>query len=390
MTSHTATAARRAVEPFRAMALVAEAEQMAAKGDDIVMLCIGQPAAPAPLAVREAAAKAVENGRIGYTASAGMMVLRKRIARYYGEHYDVDLDPRRVIVTTGSSGAFMLTFLTLFDPGAKVAIPAPGYPAYRNILNALAVEPVELATGPASRWALTDKMLAEAHGETPLDGVLVTNPNNPNGTMMMPDALRAVIDRAESLGVSVISDEIYHGLTYDMPEMTALSHTDKAVIINSFSKYFCMSGWRLGWLVAPPHLVEPIERLQQSLFICPPQISQLAALAVFDARAELDAVKQGYLENRDFLLGELPRLGFRSIQPVDGAFYAYADVSGLSNDSERFCREALLHAKTAITPGTDFDTKRGRAWVRFSFAGSKEELARGVERLETFIGSRAS
>lgn len=379
---------RSIVEPFRAMEVVALASKMQARGDDIVMMCVGQPSAPAPRAAREAAKAAIEKGRIGYTPAKGIEPLRQRIAKHYHERYNVELDPERVIVTTGSSAGFMLAFMALFDEKNRVAIPSPGYPAYRNILKALSLVPAEIVTNSASRWVITPNMLDKEHALDPLHGVLVANPNNPNGTMLKPEAFEAIISKAKELDVHFISDEIYHGLTYGAQEETALKYSDHAIIINSFSKYFCMTGWRVGWMIVPEEMVTTINRLQQNAFICAPEVSQIAALNAFDGVDELEATKQGYLKNRQFLLDALPKLGLSELQPVDGAFYVYANASRLTNDTEAFCREVLTHAKTAITPGTDFDSSRGHAWVRLSFAGSFDEMEKGIERLGNYLSSR--
>jgi aspartate/methionine/tyrosine aminotransferase len=373
------------VEPFRAMGVVAAASKMQTEGQDVVMMCVGQPSAPATLAAREAAKAAISAGKIGYTPALGIKPLRERLSQHYLDRYGEEVSPDRIVVTTGSSAGFMLAFLTLFDEGDRVAIPSPGYPAYRNILKALSLKPVEIESEASSRWVLTPQMLEAAHQEERLHGALIANPNNPNGTMMVPDAFKSLINTSNELGITFISDEIYHGLTFDVKEETALKYSDQAIIINSFSKYFCMTGWRIGWMIVPEHLVETVNRLQQNAFICAPEISQIAALHAFDGLDELEATKASYKENRDLLLAELPKLGFREIQPVDGAFYVYANCSQLSNDSEAFCQDILNQAKTAITPGTDFDTKRGKAWVRFSFAGSKADMKNGLQRLGDYL-----
>lgn len=372
---------RSAVEPFRAMNVVASAAAMQANGEDITMMCVGQPSAPTPSSARMAAKAAIEKGVIGYTPAKGIEVLRKRISHHYCERYGVSLDPDRVVVTTGSSAGFMLCFLALFEEGAKVAIPSPGYPAYRNILRALSLVPQELETNSRSRWVVNSSMLESAHRKSKLDGLLIANPNNPNGTMMLPESFKEVITKAEELDIALISDEIYHGLTYGVKEETALKYSDNAIIINSFSKYFCMTGWRIGWMIVPENLVETVNRLQQNAFICAPEISQIAALHAFDDLEELELVKAGYLKNRNLLLAQLPNLGFGEIQPADGAFYVYCDVSRLTNDSEKFCADVLKHAKVALTPGTDFDTQRGNNWVRISFAGSFKDMQKGIGRL---------
>ena len=376
------------VEPFRAMSVVARAGELSAAGSDVISMCIGQPFAPAPHAAREAAAAAAQRGRIGYTAAPGMPALRARIARHYGEHYGIEPDPARVFVTTGSSAGFMLSFIACFDEGARVAIPSPGYPAYRNILRALSLEPVEIETSAQDRWVITPELLADAHAKKPLQGLLVANPNNPNGTMMQPDAFARLVGAARDLGIRFISDEIYHGLTYGMAEATALGLDDEAFVINSFSKYFCMTGWRVGWIIVPPSMIDRIDRLQQNAFICAPEISQIAALAAFEGRDEMEAVRKGYEINRAMFLKRLPELGFRTIQPIDGAFYAYADASALTNDTTAFASALLEEAKVAITPGLDFDMRHGSQWVRLSFCGDLETLSRGFDRIGEWLAKR--
>lgn len=377
--------ARSQVEPFRAMSVVARAEELAARGNDVVLMCVGQPSAPAPAAARAAASKAAQAGRIGYTSAAGTAALRRRISRHYGDRYGIEPDPARIFVTTGSSAGFILSFLAAFDPGERVAIPSPGYPAYRNILRALSLEPVEIACRAEDRWVVTPRLLEEAHAAAPISGLLVANPNNPNGTMIEPGAFRTLVEATREMGIRLISDEIYHGLTYGMAETTALDLDDEAFIINSFSKYFCMTGWRIGWMIVPETMVETIERLQQNAFICAPEISQIAALAAFDGIAELEAVRTGYERNRELLLARLPRLGLAEIQPIDGAFYAYADASALTADTGEFAARLLEEAYVAVTPGIDFDSRRGRNWLRFSFAGDHDRLNEGLDRIAAWL-----
>ncbi|GIL00830.1 MAG: aminotransferase [Alphaproteobacteria bacterium] len=381
-----AASSRSRIEPFRAMSVVARAGELAGAGRDIVLMCVGQPDAPAPLAAREAAARAALAGPIGYTASAGTPALRRRIARHYRERYGVEPDPARVYVTTGSSAGFILSFLAAFDAGDRVAIPAPGYPAYRNILRALSLEPVEIECVAADRWVITPALLEAAHARAPLAGLLVANPNNPNGTMLRPEAFHALVDAARALGIRLISDEIYHGLTFDMAETTALGLDEDAFVINSFSKFFCMTGWRVGWMVVPEAMIETVDRLQQNAFICAPEISQIAALAAFDGMAELEAVRRGYARNRALMLARLPRLGFGEVQPIDGAFYAYAEAGALADDTARFAARLLEEAGVAVTPGVDFDARRGRRWLRFSFAGDHGRIAEGLDRIEAWLG----
>lgn len=380
--------ARSDVEPFRAMSVVARAAELTAAGRDIVTLCVGQPAAPAPAPARAAAIRALERGPISYTSAPGLEPLRRRIARHCLDRYGVEPDPARVFVTTGSSAGFILSFVACFDAGDRVAIPSPGYPAYRNILRALSLEPVEIPTTAEDRWVMTPQALEAAHRRHGLAGVLVANPNNPNGVMMKPEAFAALVEKARELGIRFISDEIYHGLTFGMPETTALALDDQAIVINSFSKYFCMTGWRVGWMIVPDAMTGVFDRLQQNAFICAPEISQIAALAAFEGVDELEAVKRSYEANRALVLQRLPQLGFGEIQPVDGAFYAYADCSGLTGDSEAFCSRLLEEAGVALTPGLDFDPQRGRSWIRLSFCGDRARLVEGFSRMAAWLSGR--
>jgi aspartate/methionine/tyrosine aminotransferase len=373
------------VSAFLAMDVLAAAAAKERRGDRVVHMEVGQPSAPAPRLAREAARAALDLGRIGYTEALGVAPLRERIARHYREAYGVDAAPERVIVTTGSSAAFVLAFLSLFDAGARVAITAPGYPAYRNILEALDLEPVALPLTKADGWIMTAAAVERAHRERPLQGILAMSPANPSGTMIGRDALAMLGETCRTHGLWFISDEIYHGLTYREPAATALAGDDDAVVINSFSKYYCMTGWRIGWMVVPERLVRPIERLAQNLYISPPYLSQVAALAAFEAGEELEAVKAGYARNRDMLLDELPRLGLGEMHPVDGAFYIYADVARFTNDSVGFCRRMLDEAGVAATPGLDFDPVEGAHYVRFSFAGSDDDCREAVRRLATWL-----
>ncbi len=378
-------ALRASVAPFIAMEVLTQARAIEAKGGHIVHMELGEPGAPAPRAAREAAKRAIEQGPIGYTPALGLPSLRERIASHYRDSYGVSLDPGRVAVTTGSSAGFILAFLACFDVGNRVAIASPGYPAYRNILEALGIEPVIVETGPADRWAITPGAIHAAHRERPLNGVLVMSPANPTGVMMGQASIAALAGECKRLGLWLISDEIYHGLTYEAAATTALAQSSEAIIVNSFSKYFCMTGWRIGWLVLPERLVRPIERLAQNLFISPPYLSQVAAEASFEATRELEAVKSGYAQSRTLLLEALPRMGLSELLPVDGAFYVYGDVTRLTNDSVEFCHRALTEAGVAMTPGLDFDRERGARYVRLSFAGSPESVRDGVERLGNWL-----
>jgi aspartate/methionine/tyrosine aminotransferase len=373
--------ARSDVPPFMVMDVMAAAARIEAAGGRVIHMEVGQPAAPAPSTAIAAARAALAAGRIGYTETLGIPPLRARIARHYADAYGVPVDPARVIVTTGSSGGFILAFLALFEPGDRVAVALPGYPPYRHILTALGCQPVPIETTQATRWTITPEMLIAAHRKTPLKGVLIASPANPTGTMMAAEALRDLIEVAEGEGMRFISDEIYHGLDYAFAAETAARLSDHAVIINSFSKYFCMTGWRIGWMVVPEPLIRPIERLQGNLAISVPTLSQIAAQAAFDGRAEMEAVKHGYEENRRILLDGLPKAGLDRILPVDGAFYLYADVSRFADDSFAFAKRMLEETHVAATPGVDFDPLRGRHFVRFCYAGSAAEMHEAVERI---------
>lgn len=385
VTVEVAPSLRSRVAPFLAMETFKEAAQLAASGRSIVRLEAGEPGAPAPRPAREAARRLIESGRIGYTQALGLPSLRERIARHYRETYGVRVEAERVAVTTGSSAGFILSFIALFEAGARVAIAAPGYPAYRNILEALGVEVVTIETRAADRHVVSAQAIEEAHLQTPLDGVLLMSPSNPTGTMMADEALRDVARLCSRLRLRFISDEIYHGLTYERPAQTALAFSDEAIVVNSFSKYYCMTGWRIGWLVLPPSLVQTVERLAQSFAISAPTISQAAAEAAFDGVEELEAVKAGYARSRAILAEELPRMGLGEYAPIDGAFYVYTDVSRLTNDSLAFCKRMLHEAGVAATPGVDFDRERGARHVRFSFAGAESEVREGLSRLRAWL-----
>jgi aspartate/methionine/tyrosine aminotransferase len=377
--------ARSDVPPFIVMDVMAAAARIEAAGGHVIHMEVGQPAAPAPSSAIKAAQAALAAGRIGYTAALGIPSLRARIAQHYRDRYGVAVDPGRIVVTTGSSGGFILAFLALFEPGDRVALANPGYPPYRHIQTALGCEPVLIETKAETRWALTGEALLAAHRRSPLAGVVVASPANPTGTMMDKAALSHLIEAAEGEGIRVISDEIYHGLDYAFPAVTAAALSERALIINSFSKYFCMTGWRVGWLVAPEPLVRPIERLQGNLAISVPTLSQHAAQAAFDGRAEMEAVKHGYEENRKILVAGLPKAGLDTFLPVDGAFYLYADISRFSNDSAAFARTMLEEAHVAVTPGIDFDPLHGKDFVRFCYAGSAAEMREAVQRIGVWL-----
>jgi aspartate/methionine/tyrosine aminotransferase len=369
------------VPPFIVMDVMAAAAQREAQGAHIIHMEVGQPAAPAPAVAIKAAQAALTHGRIGYTETLGIPALRARIARHYEDTYDLSLDPARVVVTTGSSGGFILAFLSLFEPGDRVALANPGYPPYRHILSALGCEPVLIETSAETRWALSAKALIAVHQRAPLKGVVIASPANPTGTMMDADALTRLIAVAEAEGIRVISDEIYHGLDYAFAAETATNTSEHAVVINSFSKYFCMTGWRVGWMVVPGVLVRPVERLQGNLAISVPTLAQVAAEAAFEGREEMEAVKRGYEENRRILTEGLPKAGLDKFLPVDGAFYLYADISRFSDDSLNFAKRMLNEAGVAATPGIDFDPVNGKHFLRFCYAGSAAEMHEAVERI---------
>jgi aspartate/methionine/tyrosine aminotransferase len=370
-----------AVEPFIVMDVMAAAAEKEAAGDTVIHLEVGQPSTPAPKGSIAAAHAALDADRIGYVAALGIPALRERIARHYREAYGADVAAERVIVTTGSSGGFPLAFLASFDAGDRVALAAPGYPAYRNILAALNLEAVDLPTSAADRFQPTVAALEKAG---PIAGLIVASPSNPTGTMVSRAELGALADWCHQRGVRLISDEIYHGIVYGDQAVSAVEVSDHAIVINSFSKYFSMTGWRVGWLVVPPELVRPIERLAQNFFISVPTLSQHAAVAAFDGRDELDGHVRRYRANRDLLMAGLPAVGLDRLAPAQGAFYLYADVAHLTNDSRDFCKRMLAEAGVATTPGVDFDRARGAGTLRISFAGSTAEMEEAVRRLKAW------
>jgi aspartate/methionine/tyrosine aminotransferase len=350
-----------------------------ARGRTVVHMEVGQPGTPAPRAAREALARAMAAGPLGYTVALGLPELRARIARLYAAWYGVDLDPGRVVVTAGSSAAFILAFTSLFDAGERVAIAEPGYPSYRNILRALDVEPVGVPARLEDRFQPTPETLPAG-----IAGLLVASPANPTGSMLGRDALAALIGAARARGIAFVSDEIYHGIHYGERAVSALEIDDEAYVINSFSKYFSMTGWRVGWMVVPEAHVRRVERLAQNLYICPPHASQVAALAALDATEELEANLAVYRANRALLLEGLPQAGFARIAPPDGAFYAYADVAEMTEDSRALAGRLLREAGVAATPGVDFDPGRGLRTLRFSYAGPTAAIAEGLRRLEAW------
>ncbi len=372
------------VDPFIVMDVMEAARKAEEAGRHIIHMEVGQPATGAPSGALKALGAALETNALGYTVALGLPELRRRIARLYGEWYNVDLNPERVIITPGSSGAFLLAFTALFDSGDRVGIGAPGYPSYRQILKALGLTPVDIQTAPENRL---QPVAADLKGQD-LAGLMVASPANPTGTMLDHAAMRALIEATQDAGASFISDEIYHGLEYEAKAVTALEITDETYVINSFSKFFSMTGWRVGWMVVPEDHVRVVERIAQNMFICAPHASQVAALAAMDCEEELRGNLAVYARNRQLMLEELPKAGFTNIAPPDGAFYVYADVSDLTSDSRSFAAEILEKAGVAVTPGLDFDPVRGATTLRFSYARSTADIEEGLARLRTFMAQR--
>lgn len=374
---------RGVIPSFIVMDVMREANQLEARGDSILHLEVGQPGTGAPAGVLDAVRDIMSRDRMGYTDAFGVPSLRERIARHCRDQYGVRVSADNVVVTTGSSGAFVLSFLAAFDVGDRVALASPGYPAYRNILAALGIKVVDIQTDADSNFQPNPKILADAleNSGVGLDGLVVASPSNPTGTMLRPDELRDVMAFCDTHSIRFISDEIYHGITYEQPAQTALAYGRDAVVINSFSKYFSMTGWRLGWMVLPDDLLRAVECLGQNLFISPPTVSQYAGVAAFDCQDELEANVARYAANRAMLLKELPKAGFDRLASADGAFYIYADVTSLTNNSPEFCRQMLAETGVAATPGTDFDPSRGHRFMRFSFSGDEAEIEEAAQRL---------
>jgi aspartate/methionine/tyrosine aminotransferase len=376
------TSRRGAIPPFIVMDVMREANRRAAAGENIIHLEVGQPSTPAPRGVLEAAREALARDVLGYTDALGLPALRQAIAAHYQNTYGLAIDPVQIVVTTGSSAGFILAFLAAFDPGDRVALASPAYPCYRNILAALDLVPVELSAGPAEHYQATLDLIRSA--KDGIDGVILASPANPTGSMLDPGDLAAIARHCEAAGIRLVSDEIYHGITYGKKASTAAASSAEAIVINSFSKYFSMTGWRIGWMVAPKPMLRAIECLAQNLYISPPALSQHAALAAFHCAEELDANVARYAENRAMLLAELPKAGFDRFAPADGAFYLYADIAHITNDSTEFCRRMLHDIGVACTPGTDFDRARGHATMRFCFAVSPAEIADAARRIKNW------
>ncbi|MBN4016608.1 aminotransferase class I/II-fold pyridoxal phosphate-dependent enzyme [Rhodospirillaceae bacterium AH-315-P19] len=373
---------RGAVPPFLVMDVLRAANEREAAGEDVLHLEVGQPGTGAPAAVVAATQAVLASDPLGYTEALGLPRLRTRIAAHYGEAYGLDVAPERIVITTGASGGFLLAFLSAFEAGDRVGIVEPGYPAYRNILNALGLQPIAIRASMENRFQPSVEQLVSLASD--LDGLILASPSNPTGTMLSRDAFEHLAAFCSQSGIRLISDEIYHGITYGEPAASALEFDRQAIVVNSFSKYYSMTGWRVGWMVVPEPLLRSIECLAQNLFISPPTLSQHGAIAVFDCQEELDATVAAYAKNRELLLEELPKAGFDKLAPADGAFYLYADISSFSSDSENFCRAMLEETGVAATPGIDFDPVEGNRTVRFSFAGSTATMAEAARRLKNW------
>ena len=368
------------IRPFYAMEIMARAQGLEAQGRTVAHLELGEPGGKPADAVLDAVRDCLDRP-MGYTAAKGMPALRERLARYYAERHGVDVSPERIIATTGSSSGFILTFLAGFAPGQRIAVTRPGYPAYLNILASLNLASVEIPVSPANGWRLTAADIEAAYEKSPFEGLLVASPANPTGAVLERDELAAIIACCDRLGVRFISDEIYHGLNYVGGDASALEFSQDHVVINSFSKYYCMTGWRVGWLVLPEDLIRRAEMMAQSLFISASSVSQCAALAALDAREDYDLRRDQYAGNRMVLAEGLSALGFKLAEPSDGAFYAYVDASAFTNDTMDFCIRMLDQAGVAATPGQDFDRVDGHKYVRFSYAGTREATEMALERM---------
>jgi aspartate/methionine/tyrosine aminotransferase len=377
---------RARIDPFIVMDVLASANARAAAGADVIHMEVGEPAGGPPRRVLEVARRAVCHRPLGYTEALGRPALRRAIADHYGRTQAIEVDPDRIAVTVGASGAFVLAFLAAFDPGDRVVVPEPAFPAYRNILTALGVEVVGLQLDGSNGYRPTIAAL-EALPE-PVHGLIIASPSNPTGTMLEPAELEAIAGFCRARGIRLISDEIYHGITYDRPARTVIDMAPDAIVINGFSKYFCMTGWRLGWMVMPADLLRPIERLAQNLFISAPALAQEAALTAFDCGAELDLRIDAYRRNRTALLERLPAAGLERFAPVDGAFYLYVDVSHLTDDSADLCARVLEDPGVALAPGADFDRAAGQRHVRFAFCGPQERMVEGADRLAAWLRRR--
>ena len=370
--------------PFHAMEILARAKAREAAGHSICHLELGEPAAPPAPRVLEAVRRALPDGQ-PYTHAKGQLPLRQALAGYYSSQHGVRVDPENIVVTMGSSAGFILAFLGAFGRDARIAVTRPGYPAYLNTLGGLGLPTTEIELTAANGWRLSAADIEAAYARKPFDGLLFASPANPTGAAVTREGLGDIIATCRRLGVRLISDEIYHGLDYRGPSVSALEFGDDAIVINSFSKYYCMTGWRVGWMVLPDDLVRRVEMLQQSLFISAPTLSQIAGRVALGERDYAEERKAEYARNRDILSRGLAALGFGAVAPADGAFYAYVDATPFTNDTMAFCKDLLEVAGVAATPGVDFDRKSGSRYLRFSYAGSRATIEQALERMDKFI-----
>jgi aspartate/methionine/tyrosine aminotransferase len=377
-------ATRGDVDPFIVMDVMEAARLAEAAGRHIIHMEVGQPGTGAPAAAREKLIADMADP-LGYTVGLGLPDLRARIARHYGDWYGLDLDPARVVITSGASGAFLLAFSALFDNGERVGLGTPCYPSYRQILRAVGLTPVDIPTDLADRFQPQPQHV----GDYDLAGLIVASPANPTGTMLDAAQLAALAEACAARNAALISDEIYHGIDYDLRPVSALEVTDEVYVVNSFSKYFSMTGWRVGWMVVPPDHVRRIERLAQNMFICAPHAAQRLALHAMDCPEELDANKAVYAANRALMMDGLRAAGLGAFAPPDGAFYIYVDVSAYTDDARAFAAEILDQAGVAVTPGLDFDAARGHHWLRFSYARSTADITEGLDRIARFMQARS-
>ena len=375
------TSNRGNVDPFIVMDVMNDAEKLEAKGKKIIHMEVGQPGTSAPHNAKKAVLNSLEKNNLGYTVAVGLPELREKISKLYKDWYKVEIDPNRIIITSGSSGAFVLSFCALFDEGDKIGIAAPGYPSYRQILKAQNLLPISIKTFKKNRYQpIKDDILNKN-----LSGLLIASPANPTGTMLSYNELKSLIDTCTENNISFISDEIYHGIEYEKKAVSALEISDDCYVINSFSKYFSMTGWRIGWMIVPSNHIRRVERLAQNLFICAPHVSQVAAIAALDSKKELNKNLKEYNKNRILMIKGLKECGFEDIAPPDGAFYIYADISKFSENSLDFVKDLLYTTGVAITPGVDFDENRGNKTIRFSYARSHNDIKEGLIKIKKFM-----
>lgn len=378
-------APRSDIAAFMVMNVMTQAAACEARGDHVLHLEVGQPGTPAPRLAREAAKRAIDSDVLGYTLAFGIPALRERLARHYQDWYGLNVPVERIAVTTGSSAGFLLAFLASFSAGDRVLLTDPSYPCYRNILAALGCDVVRLPTGPETKYQMTVEMLDRVPD---LAGVVIASPSNPAGTVIPPDQLQAIAEACHARGIRLISDEIYHGLVFQGRAETAARYSSSAIVINSFSKYFSMTGWRVGWMILPDDLVEAVQRLAQNFFISPPGVGQVAALAALDATEELEANKAVYAVNRRLMVDGLPQIGLGNIAPADGAFYIYADIGHLTDDSQAFSARLLDETGVAIASGLDFDPDRGNRTIRFSYCTTQPDIEQALERLSDWLAKQ--